>query len=99
MAPPHRASAERRSNENAGAVAIPTGCSRAALMAISYAVDLKVITLASMAGKAAPKADSYIANDFFGERFRSVSIRKTHEVGFLEHINEDPDHRVAGMVT
>ena len=36
MAPPHRASAERRSNENAGAVAIPAGCSRATLMVVPY---------------------------------------------------------------
>jgi hypothetical protein len=37
MAPPHRASAESRSNENAGVVAIPTGCSRATLMAVPNA--------------------------------------------------------------
>src|ERR1700732_5395930 len=35
MAPPQRAPAERRSNENAGAVAIPTGCSRATLIGSS----------------------------------------------------------------
>jgi hypothetical protein len=34
MAPPHLARAERRSNENAGEVAIFTGCSWATLMAV-----------------------------------------------------------------
>jgi hypothetical protein len=39
MAPLHRANAESLSNENAGAMAIPTGCSRATLMAVPNAVD------------------------------------------------------------
>jgi hypothetical protein len=44
IAPPHRASAERRSNEIAGAVAIPTRCSRATLMPVPYAIPSAIDT-------------------------------------------------------
>lgn len=58
MAPPHLASAERRSNENAGAAAISTRCSRTTLMAVTYAVDNHEGYNVNLKGcKVAPKAE------------------------------------------